>query len=799
MKNNLFQRAEAHRFGLILISAGILVFEINLTRVFAVQQFHHFAFMVVSLGVMGIAGSGLLLALWPRHPPLSLLAMGFASAVLVSYLIINYLPFDSYSIAWDRRQIFILILYFAASALPFLLAGWAIGASLAAAGHEVHLPYAAVFIGSAIGCPLALGIHALYGSEGGIALASALGLAAASVFSARSARRLLLAGAAVIVLALGAQQNAALELRLSPYKPLSITRLLPDARQSVTWWSASSRIDVVESRAIHTFPGLSLNAVQELPQQAALFLDGDGPLPITGLAPEETAASELAAHMPSALAYRLRPGAEALVLQPGAGLSAQIALAGGAAQVSIPRDEPLILQVLAGPYAAATRGLLANPRVRVMERAGRGALAGEFAGYDVIEFSLSTPFRPVTSGAFSLTEDYDLTLNALRDAYSHLSDEGLLLIGRWLGTPPAESARAWATLLAALKASGVQDPSDRVLAFRSMRTATLIAARRPFTEQELSAAREFMHENAYDPIHLPDLQLHELNQYNRLPEPVYHQLYAALLDDPEATIARYDFNLRPPTDGRPYFFHFFRWRQTPEVLATLGLTWQPFGGSGYLVLLALLALMATLALPLMVSPLLVARRRPDRSRPRLAAVVYFAALGAGYLLVEIPLIQRLTLLLDHPAVSLAVVLFTLLLASGIGSLLSPRLPLRRALVILALAVGLLTLVLPVMIQAALPWGLPARLGLAVLLLLAPGFLMGVPFAAGLSRLERISRGSVPWAWAVNGAVSGVSGVLAALAALDWGFGAVLVAGGLCYLLAWAASPALGRASRSIRA
>jgi hypothetical protein len=204
--------------------------------------------------------------------------------------------------------------------------------------------------------------------------------------------------------------------------------------------------------------------------------------------------------------------------------------------------------------------------------------------------------------------------------------------------------------------------------------------------------------------------------------------------------------------------------------------------------------MVVLGVPLALAPLALLRRGrarqpgpgPSRRAPRFLA--YFACLGAGYLLVELPLIQRATLLLDRPSIALAVVLFTLLLSSGLGSLLSPRIPLRPSLLALIACLIVTTVGLPAVIRIALPWSLTIRLALTVLMLSPLGALMGVPFASGLRQAEARSPGLIPWAWAVNGAVSGVSGVLAALLSLEFGFTAVLAVGALAYACAWAAAP-----------
>ncbi|MFQ5943295.1 MAG: hypothetical protein ACE5JF_07060 [Anaerolineales bacterium] len=755
--------------GLILISASALAFEVTLTRIFAIQQFHHFAFLVIGLAVMGFAASGVIIAYKPYGTSLIALCLAYSAAILLAYTVINFVPFDSYSIAWDRQQIWILFLYFLSAAIPFLIAGWVIGANLTSAGPQAYRPYAANLAGSALGVPLALVAIPWLGGEGTVMLSTALGVLAAAAFSVGSRSRWALLGSGLMLGALSVAVPSEFTLQLSPYKPLSLTELAPEARTTISRWAPSARIDVVESGGTHVFPGLSLNADLELPQQAALFVDGDGPLPITDLSSEAPEAATLARHMPAALAYQLRPGAESLLMQPGAGLEALVALAAGANRVSVAQDEPVIFEILDGPYGNFSQGLFQDTRLDLLERPSRGALLEGGGEYDIVHFALSEPFRPVTNGAFSLTEHYPLTVESLSDAMSRQSENGLVVLTRWLGTPPSESARAWATLLAAMDPVEIE---ERVVAYRGMRTATMIASARAYTSEELQMVREFLELNGYDPIWLPDLRPEEVNQRNRLPEPVYHELYSELIKFPQSTIDSYDFNLQPPTDDRPYFYHFFRWAQTPEVLSSLGQTWQPFGGSGYLVLVVLLGMMVLLAAALLILPGFAG------ASPSPPGIAYFACIGAGYLLVEIPLIQQFTLLLDRPTLALATVLFTLLLTSGVGSWFSIRLPLRSSIAVLVALVIVIALALPFLTRLGLPWPLGARLLLVALVLAPLGTLMGIPFASGL---RRIRQAQIPWAWSVNGALSGVGGVVAAMLALDLGFRAALVIGAAAYL------------------
>jgi hypothetical protein len=275
-----------------------------------------------------------------------------------------------------------------------------------------------------------------------------------------------------------------------------------------------------------------------------------------------------------------------------------------------------------------------------------------------------------------------------------------------------------------------------------------------------------------------------VNQYNIMQQPVYYRTCTELLEaENRVTWYRaYPFDVEPPTDDHPFFGHFFKWGQAPEVLAMAGHTWQPFGGAGYFALLALLALAVFTAGVLILLPLSVRRRRRMKQERQTGIMLgYFALLGLGYLSVEIPLLQRFILFLGYPAYALATVLFALLLFSGLGSLLSRRVPLRLVLILLPVLVAGYALGLPLLFEVTLAAPLMARLIVAVIALAPPGLLMGMPFPAGLALLERRAPTLVAWAWGINGATSVVASILAALLALSFGFSTVLTVGAICYI------------------
>jgi hypothetical protein len=805
--------------GLLLISAATILLELTLLRLFAVQQFYHFAFMAISLALLGAGASGSLLSVWPRRWSTAALSVAFAITTSLAYLVVNTLPFDSYSIAWDRRQVLYLALYFLVTAAPFLFAGLLVGGELMAAGSGTisdrprsNQVYGANLIGSAIGGLVSLAVLNAVGGVGAVLATVALGGVAGLLFglaesppgSGRGKDRLLMACAGMLILAslFGLWKPPAwLAQRLSPYKTLSVLSQAFDAQHAASEWDATARVDVIESSTLHIMPGLSLLSPAQLPSQAGLMLDGDSLMPISGLDPESAAARAIAGNVPGALAYRLRPEADVLVIEAGTGTDVLMALAAGAGRVTVVEDNQLVIQLLRGEYREFSLGLYDRPDVAVVNQSGRvfaRQQRGEGDGdYDVLVVALNDPSRPVTSGAYSLTEDYLYTVEAFEDYFGMLGPDGLLVATRWQQTPPSESARLFATMATAVSELG-GDASKQLLAFRTLRTVTVVAGRRPYSDDELAATRAFLDELNYDAVYFPGIKAGDLNRYNVLDEPVYHDLFQRILANPAATYADYRFDIRPATDNRPFFYHFFKWQQTPEIVASLGLTWQPFGGSGYFVLVALLILVSLASAGLIIGPLLLKRRPSGAPRAvpvrawRWRVFLYFASLGLAFLFVEIPIAQRFILVLDKPVTALAVVLFALLLFSGLGSLTTSRWPMGRALLLLVGLIAVYPLVLEPVSRLALGqtgWG---RIALSVAALAPAGYLMGLPFAGGLRVVEEREPGLTPWAWAVNGSFSVISSVLAVMIALSWGFAIVLWLGAGAYGLALLAFRGLWR-------
>ncbi|MEN8113015.1 MAG: hypothetical protein ABFS21_01395 [Actinomycetota bacterium] len=780
--------------GVAASSASALAFEIALTRVFAVAEFYHFAFLIVSMALLGIGASGTLLTVFPRLAAggprrWACLAGLQATAIISAYSVTNWLPFDSFAIAWDRRHLLYLAVYYVALALPFLVGGLIVAVLLTGVDQPEpiasHIIYGGSLVGSGLGCVVAVAGLDAFGGEGTIVLAAVMALAAAAGFAALTERRrqattvTVSIAAGLVVFAIFVPGLFA--MNLSPYKGLSGALRFPGAEIAGTDWDRGTRIDLVRSDGIRSLPGLSFAYAGTPPTQDGVAFDGDDLSPIPRLSPDH---AEVARHMMTGLPWLLRPGAGTLVLEPRGGLDVLVALEGGAASVTAVEPHGTAIQEMTGERET----VYDDPRVRVSVEDPRTFVERTGETFDVIDLALTAPYRPVTSGAYSLAEDYRITVEAFESYLDRLEPAGILAASRWVQTPPSEEIRLLGVAAEALRRSGA-DPAASVVMLRSYSNALLLVQPHGWSAGDLAGVRAFAEEQRFDLVAIPGPDPFDANRYNVVPDEQYSDLAAAVLTStrPHDLYAGYEFDITPPTDDHPFFGHSFKWNQTAHVVDTLGRTWQPFGGAGFLVLVAFLVLATLSSLVLIVAPLTVRRRTGAIALTpgtlRWWTVGYFGLLGFAFLLVEIPLIQSYILLVGDPTTAFAVVLFAVLIASGIGSAISPRIPWVAGAVVLTVMAIASPFLVRSFTQVVLPAPLLVRVIAGAAAIAPLGLLMGTMFPRGVSHLELRAPQLVPWAWGINGAVSVVSAAAAALLALAFGFSAVLMTGAAAYALA----------------
>jgi hypothetical protein len=780
--------------GIAGVSLGSLLLEVSLTRNFSVSLWYHFAFLVVSVALFGIGASGTYLSLCPptvpREPeaPLARYAFLFSLTALASFLLTSRIPFDPYRLAFDRLQILHLFLDFFFLSLPFFFSGLTVASALTLLPERGGRIYGADLLGAGLGGLSSLLLLSLLPAPLAVVAAALLGALAALAFSLVAGPRkgsLFLLLWLLFLSLLLIFHPPFLDPELSPYKTLPTALRYPDSRVLFTGWNAISRVDVVESPLVRSAPGLSLTFRGTLPKQLGITVDGDGIDPITRYETWDDLA--FLSHLPSSVGYRLHEAPRVLVLSPGGGLEVLSALYHNASEVTAVEPNPLVADLMKGPFREASRGLYFDPRVRVIVGGERSHIRRDTGRYDVILLSLrGSPAAPPHLRA--LSENYLFTVEAFREMYDHLEVGGVLVVPHWVRLPPRETPRTASIAFTALDAEGVERPRDRVAAIRSWGTFVLLVRKGPFPEEELSEIRSFARENRFDLVALPDLRPGEVNLFARFPEPYYYEMLQALSkgEERERLIRRYLFDLTPTTDDRPFFSHYFRWAKILPLYWSMGEKWQPFVEGGYLVpVLFLQALLLSLLFILL--PHFRSKGR-WRGLPRRKPILgYFLCLGVGYIFVEIVLIQRFILFLGHPVYSVAAVLSVLLLSSGAGSIATSgggtcwrKARPRTVLLLLVPLLLLYRALLPSVFSFFLPLDLPGRLLLSLPLIALPGFLMGMPFPLGFRSLVGSERDLIPWIWAANGCASVLGSILAVLLALSIGFSGVFLLAASAY-------------------
>lgn len=786
--------------GVFLVSLAALCFELALTRLFSVALSHHFAFMVVSLALLGYGASGSFLTLFPsflkKRPDLflSCSAMLFSMSCVGAYTAANHIPFDPFRISWDRLQLAYLFVDYLLLSVPFFFSGLCVSGALTHLATEAGRIYFFDLVGAGVGSVLTLLLFMPLGGQATVILPALVAGLGALVFGLKrpSCRwtvvlSLVLLGFLVLLLW---TKPSILEGRISPYKSLKLALWYPESRVLDTEWNAFSRVDVVESPLVRFAPGLSLNFLKPLPPQLGITIDGDNMTAMTRYDGRKAPVA-FVSHLPDVLVYRIAEGNRVLVIEAGGGLGVLTALVSGAKRIDAVFDNPLVFRMVSERYGEFAGSIFKDPRVATVVKSGRSFLRQTDLSYDVIQYSPLSSLGASSTGIRGLQESYMFTVEAIVDAFSRLKPEGVLSVTQYLLPPPRQEIRLVHLVLAALARMEVPEPERHLAMIRTWGTFTLLLKRSPFSEGEIQRVRNFCERERFDTVYFPGMTRSQANRYNRFSRPIYFEMVRNLLSEAgrRRLIQEYLFDLRPVTDDKPFFFNFFRWEKIVPLYRAMHKKWQPFVEGGYLVPVVLIESMIASAF-LILLPVVFRRRDPFPGRQgfRLWALAYFALLGWGYMFVEIVFIQKLILFLDHPVYAMATVIFGLLMSSGLGSFFSQSVTderLKAILVVILFMVGFLVWgylrAFPLVVSHFLGLGLGYREVITLILLFPLGFLMGMPFPLGIRFLKQVDPAMIPWAWCANGCFSVMGAVLSVVLALGVGFSGVLMVAGAVYI------------------
>jgi hypothetical protein len=775
--------------GIFLISTAALMFEIALTRVLSVAFWHHFAFLVISTALFGIAASGTYLTLKPSNrelkDSLSLYAMLFSISAVGSYTIINLIPFDPFRFFLDKTHILLILLYYLLLATPFFFFGLCIAISFAKKPGDSGKIYFSNLTGSGIG---AIGVLGLFKPLGGfrvLVFSALIGLTSAFIFSKK--RKLFNGIVLLILLALLLIPSSTVEINMSPYKPLKLALLYPNSKLISTEWNSISRVDVLESGFVRYAPGLSLTYQEPLPKQIGIAVDGTGLSAITEF---NGTPLKFTRYLTSATPYTLNTTENALIIEPGGGLEIIEALSNNVSSITTLESNPLIIEILLELQDFTS--IYKDSRVKVIEADARSFLELNRNKYDIIVIGLSSSSPVSSTGVYALTENYLFTVEAFKDYLDHLSEDGILSVTRRLEPPPRESLRTISIALQAHEELDTKAPEKHIATLRSLGTITILIKKSPFTPTEIERIKNFATTRRFDLVYLPGLNTSDVNLYNKFTIDPYHNTLTRLIkeDSRPDFYESYLFDVKPTWDKNPFFFQFFRLDKVFETYDTVGGKWQIFLEGGFI--LYLLLIQATILCFIFIMLPLSRHIAGKAHRPKnLGCLTYFFAIGLGFMFIEISLIQRFILYLGKPVYAISTVLFSLLVFSGLGSLYVSKWPptldrLKLVLSLLVITILIYLFFIPLFSSIKVT-DIKVRYLITILALAPLGFLMGMPLPTGIRLIERIDIKLIPWSWAVNGSASVLGSIAAVIIALNSGFPQVIALASATYALSLVAA------------
>jgi spermidine synthase len=799
-----------HAILLFLTSASVLSYEILLMRLLSVGLWYHFAYMVISLALLGFGAAGSFLFIgferMEKRFDQSLLLLAGATAVAfpMAFALSQETGLDPLQLIWQKNEWGQMLISYLLMGLPFFLAGGIVGMILTAAGEKAHLMYGADLMGA--GCGALAVIPALcFGPPwallpvlGGVVLLGGLGCCRGMPHPWRGMSWILVCAA----LSMAVYEALPPIPKMHHTKPLPVTLAFPDARVEAEKNGPLGMLHVVGSSLIREAPGLSLNfglqaeeAKVLFPEQKLLFLDGDVLGPITRLK-ENREDLEYLDFTSISLPYHIRQPSTALIIGSGGGTDVLLALRQGVSNITALEANQQIADLLSGPFREFSGDLYGRKGVDLKVQEAREFLYSSNKAFDLISLSLLDSFGSSAGGLHSASENYLYTTEAFRLYLSRLSDSGILAVSRWLKLPPRDSLRVFATSLAALKEMGVTArPEDHLLFITSWKTSTILVSKFPFTSQEFDRAIEFCERRSFDLAYYAGMKRDMANRFDILDQPHYYNGAMALSGaESDSFLRRYLFDLSPTTDDRPYFSHFFRWDKAVALFQMLKREGLPLIDMGYIFVIATLLQALIASGLLMIMPLFalkwLRRKGPGlKARNFFATFTYFGSIGLAFMFIELSLLPKFTLLLSHPIYSAATVLSSILCFAGLGSVSVSRFQnggsrfLWGAVAIISAWVTSDAVAGGWIFSKAMAWPLAARMALTVSMISVLAFFLGWPFPSGLRMLAKRSPSIVPWAWGINGCASVTGAVIAKCLTVSIGFRLLMFAACGLYLLA----------------
>ena len=764
-----------------LVSLGALVLEVTLTRILSAMMWYHFSYLIISMALLGYGAAGARLAVSNRfrdRDPAKVISLYSAlfsvAAVLGPFVATRIRFFDSVELIRRPEYWVVFLLFYIFLFAPFYFAGVVVGFALKEYREEINRLYFFDLSGAALGCLVVVGGIGFFGGPGSVTLASLFAAAASIIVKPNATtwyNRFRYALLFFLLLLTGWLALSSPTLIHLP-KRTTVKGQSLEVSSARTIWNALNKVDVTPEVVFLPWFGADISPMSKLKlyRMRIIFQDGRAPTPMYRSSGDLSKLKFLKFSAPAA-AYLGKSDPEVLIIGPGGGVDVMIALTRGASKITAVELNPSIYKIVTSEYSEYIGKLYENPKVKLINAEGRNFMARRKEKYDIIQITCVDTFSALSSGAYSLAESYLYTVEALETMLDNLKPDGVLAYSRHFFSPPRESLRLMATTMEALDRKGVEH-SERHIFMLGNKINTMLLKKNGFTPEEADKLERVGKKVILTPIYHP---------YRKYPNEFSEYAHAGKKGR-EAFEGKYIYNISPVTDDSPYFFQYYKWSNLFGFKSGEGRTDLKFP-VGHVILTASLVQVTLLSLLFILWPL----RRISRGESGLSGksmlllCTYFAALGAGYMSIEIVLMQKLMVFLGYPLRSLTVVLFSLLISSGLGSAFCRRWedPFK-AVVIAVAAIAVLVpaelLLSEKVFHQLMGMSSSVRILATSAAIFPIGFFMGMPFPSGIRLVSSKTPKLIPWCWGINACFSVISSLLTVVVSMTVGFRVAMIIG-----------------------
>jgi hypothetical protein len=758
---------------IFFVSVAIIGFQLAIISLLSYSQWHHFAYLAVSIAMLGFGSSGVILSVWVNffrskaNILLPWIYIGTGLMMFLSPILINHpwFRFDTFLLFTSYNQLVKLLITCFILFIPFLLGATALGLFFMTRSSEIAKLYAWNLAGSAFGGVIMVGLSNYFLPMNLVALFGFGSIISGGLIAKSNKQRLFLIATILTgILVLWLQPAIPFT---SEFKSLSKTLLIPGTKVQKKIPLAQGTLEFIASENIRQAQGLNLSYNGSVPIVDIAFLNAQSYCAFErGEVGDGFYNNNLFAF--PYLLNKVNPE-KVLLLQPNSTFFITQAIELGAKEVKV--IEPI------KPVADSLNSFNWNRDcVNVVNSYPRAYIHSGSEFWNIILFpnggSLSS------AGLSALEEQYIYTTEAIANAFQRLKKDGILVLSSYMDNPPRYSLKMLALVSESLKSLGLQ-PSNHIIALRSWNSLLVVVKQISFTENEFEYATNFANDQGFDMVNPT-----AIFEHNSLSDSLFKVIADEIIFSKRTEVSEnYIFNLSAPTDNQPFFSQFMKVSEIRSYFRMFGTQSVPFLELGYFIIWACLLICLLLAILAIAFPLFISLKK---RKLILWVWIYFSLLGMAYMLIEIALIQRSILIVGNPITASALVISAMLCFSAVGSFYSAKFDIKRSLSYILISIGFLVTIIAFFGNSLSNWKVGDELFLKIILLvvsIAPlASLMGMAFPMGMRIISERYPDQIPIAWGVNGFFSVLAAPIATIIAIEGGYTFVIMISALFYSL-----------------